>query len=418
MPFNDLKDHAVSETDFYTLLGVTFETSRRDIDRAWRQTALKYHPDKVGDDPAAKEKFHLAQIGYDLLSDPARKALYDSARNARIQREKKNNELRGRRRTMAEDLFTRERGFKRERDEGEDEEEMLEMEVRRLAEDGKRRRKEREDTLRNAMQNVERNEVVEGEKVDGTVFTSQTSVSELDRTVKIRWPLGDGQPLPIGQDQITNLFSKFGKIESADLLNPKLLKSEKRKKHKKQLMVTCMVQYSSIVSAHTAVEDFKKQRGREWERFDSVFWAAGKEPHFISAASQYKHAKDVPEPASLTPKRDNREPSTRKSVPSPLNLFNAFSTPSAARLPGADGLRKKPSFTSFPSATFTTPTSSPVSYRSVNSPSFEEMMMIRLKNAEKKRLEDEIRKQDEVAAAGGGGEFDVSRQEGFRSDPI
>lgn len=416
MPFNDLKVHAVSDTDFYALLGVTFETSQRDIDRAWRQTALKYHPDKVGDNPAAKEKFHLAQIGYDLLSDPASKALYDSARNARIQREKRNNELMGRRRTMAEDLFTRERGFKRERYEGEEEdgEERLEVEVRRLAEDGKRRRKEREDTLRNEMQNVERNEVVDGEKLDGTVFTSQASVSEIDRTVKIRWPLGDGQPLPIGQDQIINLFSKFGKIESADLLKPKLLRSERRKKHKKQLMVTCMVQYSSIVSAHTAVEDFKKQQGSEWERFDSVFWAAGEEPHFIGTATQNKHAEEVPDPVPLTPKRDTREPSNGKSAPSSFNLFNAFSTPSAVTAPGADGLRKRPSFASFSSAAFTTPTGSPASHRSVNSPGFEEIMMIRLKNAEKRRLEEEIRKQDEAVAAVaavGGGEVDVSREQ-------
>ncbi|MCJ1344023.1 hypothetical protein MMC31_002223 [Peltigera leucophlebia] len=411
MPFNDLKDAVVSDTDFYALLGVTFETSQRDIDRAWRQTALKYHPDKVGDDPAAKEKFHLAQIGYDLLSDPARKALYDSARNARIQREKKNNELKGRRRMMAEDLFTRERGFKRERDEGEDEEERLEMEVRRLADDGKRRRKEREDNLRKEMQNFVRHEPDGGERLDGTVFTSQTCISEIDRTVKIRWPLGDGQLLPIGQNQITDLFSKFGKIESADLLNPKLLKSEKRKKHKKELLVTCMVQYSSIVSAHTAVEDFKKQQGHGWERIDSVFWAAGKEPHFISAATQKKHVEDSPDLAPLTPKRDNGEASTGKSVPSSFNLFNAFPTPSATTAPGADGLRKKPSFASFSSAAVTTPTGSPASYISVNSPSFEEMMMIRLKNAEKKRLEDEIRKQDEAVAPVGSGEVDVFRQQ-------
>lgn len=409
MPFNDLKDHAVSDTDFYTLLGVTFETSQRDIDRAWRQTALKYHPDKVGNDAVAKEKFHLAQIGYDLLSDPASKALYDSVRNARIQKEKKNNELRGKRRTMAEDLFSRERGFKRERDECEDEEERLEREVRRLAEDGRRRRKEREDTLRNEIQIAERNEVVEGGKLDVTVLKSQTSVSEIDRTVKIRWPLGDGQPLPIGQDQVINLFSKFGNIESADLLNPKPLKSETRKKHKKQLMATCMVQYSSIVGAHTAVEDFKKQQGREWERFDSVFWAAGKEPHFVGAATQNQHEEGVSNPALLTPKRNNREAGSGKSVPSSFNLFDTFSTPSAAAVPGADGLLKKPSFASFSSAAFTTPTGSSASYRSVSSPSFEEMMMIRLKIAEKKRLEDEIRKQDEAVATSGGGEVDFSR---------
>ena len=143
MPLDDLKHYATSDTDFYALLDVSFETSQKDIDRAWRKTALKYHPDKVGNDPVAKEKFHLAQIGYDLLSDPASKAIYDNARSARLQRKRQNDLFEGRRRQMKDDLEMRERGVKRPRDEGDGEEEKLEREIRRLAEDGARRRKER-----------------------------------------------------------------------------------------------------------------------------------------------------------------------------------------------------------------------------------------------------------------------------------
>ena len=51
MPSDDINSYATSDTDFYELLGVGFETSQKDIDRAWRKTALKYHPDKVGNDP-------------------------------------------------------------------------------------------------------------------------------------------------------------------------------------------------------------------------------------------------------------------------------------------------------------------------------------------------------------------------------
>lgn len=142
MPSDDLKTYATSSTDFYALLGITFETSQKDIDRAWRRTALKYHPDKVGADPTAKEKFHLAQIGYDLLSDPSSKAIYDNARTARLQRQRQNELFEGRRRQMKDDLEARERGVKRSWDEmGMGEEEKLEREIRRLAEDGKRRRK-------------------------------------------------------------------------------------------------------------------------------------------------------------------------------------------------------------------------------------------------------------------------------------
>lgn len=418
MPSDDLKNYAMSDTDFYTLLGITLETSQRDIDRAWRRTALKYHPDKVGNDPVAKEKFHLAQIGYDLLSDPTVKALYDSTRNARLQRERKHELLKGRRRTMADDLLARERGVKRSRVEEEGDEEKLEREIQRLAEDGKRRRKEREDALRkDIQQEAEQTSVREQDfqSTDGRAPTSQTGVSEIDRTVRIRWPQ-EGQPIEtssIGQDRIVRLFSRFGKIESADLLNPKLLKSGKNKKHnKKQLMVTCMVQYASVVGAHAAVEDFPKQQGPEWERFDSVYWAANKEPDFIAAHERPAAAagNGNSDSAKSTPMRNNG-PDGASSPSSFLDQDGSNSSRPSTPLPASwkkssrdepGLLGKKPSFASFSSAAaFNTPPSSGKNGFGgfINSPSLEEMTMIRLKNAEKRRLADEIQRQDEEAAA-------------------
>lgn len=105
----DLKQYAASDHDFYALLGVTFETSESDIHRAYRKTALKYHPDKLGKD-FDPEKFHLLQIANDVLSDPAAKAAYDNARNAREQKKRQHELFEGKRRQMKEDLEMRERG--------------------------------------------------------------------------------------------------------------------------------------------------------------------------------------------------------------------------------------------------------------------------------------------------------------------
>ncbi len=391
MPSDDLKNYATSNTDFYDLLGVTFETSQKDIDRAWRRTALKYHPDKVGNDPVAKEKFHLAQIGYDLLSDPASKALYDNARSARLQRKRQNDLFEGRRRQMKDDLEARERGVKRPREEDEGDEEKLEREIRRLAEDGKRRRKEREDALRKDIQKESENADIathtpgsSNDYADG-VMRAQSTVSEIDRTVKVRWPV-DGDGGSITAVEVKTIFSRFGPIESADLLNPKMLRLGK--KQKKQLVVVCMIQYKSVVGAHAAVEDFPKQDDSEWQTFDSVFWAANKEPDFITAHQSNRTATAS---APATPTSNGRAKSTYAFS----GLDSQASTPAASPKVGDGGLKKMPSFASFSPAAFNTPKGSPFGKGlGVNSPSLEEMTLIRLKNAEKKRLAAEIERQD------------------------
>lgn len=385
MPSDDLKSYASSDTDFYALLDITIETpSQKEIERKWRRAALKYHPDKVGNDPVAAEKFHLCQIGYDLLSDPASKALYDGARHARLQRKRQNELFEGRRRQMKDDLEAREKGVKRPREE--DDEEKLEREIRRLAEDGKRRRKEREDALRKDMQKeVEELNSRPGSEISQAngAPSAQSGVSELDRTVKVRWPV-DGEGGSVTADRVKSIFSKFGKIESADLLQPKKLRLGE--KQKKQLAVVCMIQYKSIVGAHAAVEDFPKQEGWEWQIFDSVFWAANKEPDSLSAQQSTRAATESP---PSTPKARSM-----KQWADSVNVIK-ISTPIASPQLNGDGLRKKPSFASFLPAVSNTPKSSPFGKGlGVNSPSLEELTMIRLKNAEKRRLAAEIEKQD------------------------
>lgn len=395
MPSDDLKNYASSETDFYTLLGITFETSQRDIDRAWRRTALKYHPDKVGNDPIAKEKFHLAQIGYDLLSDPAIKALYDSTRTARLQRERKNELLKGQRRTMADDLLARERGVKRGRSAGEDDEEKLEREIRRLAEDGKRRRKEREDTLRKEMQ-PNTPPPIPTPQTQTPTAPCQSTVSELDRTIKIRWPYTS---TPIPPEHITNLFSHFGPVQSADILPPKPAKNKhpsSSSSRKPPPMATCMIQYASVVGAHAAVADFPKQKGPEWRGFASVTWARDRAPAFIVA--QQQHHPVSPDSAQSTP---------QPTMASPGSFFFQRGGKSPA-LPattttrdGAGSLGKKPSFASFSAAAKEGVRSSPLGSPPAvgGAPSLEEMTLIRLKEAEQRRVREQVGREDAAAAA-------------------
>lgn len=67
----------MAKRDFYEILGVTKSASESEIKKAYRQMALKYHPDKNPDDKEAEEKFKEAAEAYEVLSNPEKKARYD-----------------------------------------------------------------------------------------------------------------------------------------------------------------------------------------------------------------------------------------------------------------------------------------------------------------------------------------------------
>jgi len=63
--------------DFYAVLSVSREASDDDIRKAYRQAALKHHPDRNPGDKAAEEKFKEATEAYSVLSDAEKRQAYD-----------------------------------------------------------------------------------------------------------------------------------------------------------------------------------------------------------------------------------------------------------------------------------------------------------------------------------------------------
>jgi len=64
--------------DYYEVLGIRRDASEDDIKKAYRQMALKYHPDRNQEDPAAEEKFKEASEAYEVLSDTQKHQIYDA----------------------------------------------------------------------------------------------------------------------------------------------------------------------------------------------------------------------------------------------------------------------------------------------------------------------------------------------------
>lgn len=68
---------SVNQRDYYDILGVPRNASKKDIKKAYYQLAKKMHPDLNRDDPKATEKFAEVQSAYEILSDEEKRAGYD-----------------------------------------------------------------------------------------------------------------------------------------------------------------------------------------------------------------------------------------------------------------------------------------------------------------------------------------------------
>ena len=63
--------------DYYAVLGLSKGASSDEVKKAFKKKAMKYHPDRTGNDKTAEKKFKEVKEAYDVLSDPQKKSMYD-----------------------------------------------------------------------------------------------------------------------------------------------------------------------------------------------------------------------------------------------------------------------------------------------------------------------------------------------------
>ncbi len=68
---------AENKRDYYEVLGVDKNAGAEDIKKAYRKSAMKYHPDRNPGDKEAEEKFKELGEAYEVLSDQEKRARYD-----------------------------------------------------------------------------------------------------------------------------------------------------------------------------------------------------------------------------------------------------------------------------------------------------------------------------------------------------
>ena len=74
----------MSKRDYYEVLGVAKGADDKEIKKAYKRLAMKYHPDRTQGDKAMEEKFKELQEAYEIRSDEQKKAAYDQYGHAGV----------------------------------------------------------------------------------------------------------------------------------------------------------------------------------------------------------------------------------------------------------------------------------------------------------------------------------------------
>lgn len=152
------------DEELYGLLGVSFDATESEIRKAYRKSAIKYHPDKNPSKDAA-EMFNSLLNALKILTTPDLKQKYDSLYQAAKEKKLKAEQLNSERRKLREELQVRENRAAMKAESKLNEKRRVES----LKEEGFKRRKLKDETT--VIQNEAKYTQVNG-KSPLTVYTN------------------------------------------------------------------------------------------------------------------------------------------------------------------------------------------------------------------------------------------------------
>ena len=74
----------MAKRDYYEIIGVSKGIDAKELKKAYRKLAMKYHPDRNPDDKDADAKFKEATEAYEILGDQQKRAAYDQYGHAGV----------------------------------------------------------------------------------------------------------------------------------------------------------------------------------------------------------------------------------------------------------------------------------------------------------------------------------------------
>ncbi|KAF8137549.1 hypothetical protein EV363DRAFT_1210440 [Boletus edulis] len=361
------------EENPYELLGIFQEATDAEIRTAYRTRSLKVHPDRNRNDPKAAQKFHALTVASTLLLDPLRRLALDAQLRLAAAKKARFSAYDNKRKALVTELEERERAFKISRQEQEKHKAAREGENDRIKEAGRRMREEKEKRLGEMAREEVRVETDE----DVSDKNAPPPLGPYDTTIRVKFTLSVFPSLTTAPALASHL-NRFGEMdESAIVILIKPKKASKKKKlsakdadegaQGEEKVVNAAVPFSQIGAAFAVVSSGPTFREQGME----VSWAGGSEPPILQWL------------------RDKGE----------LGGKLKQSTPCLDSVPGGDqwkAARKDDSqtakFSTFPSTFPISPPPEPANQpaKPTSVLDFESLTLLRLREAERARLEREI----------------------------
>ncbi|KAI0735371.1 DnaJ domain-containing protein [Earliella scabrosa] len=363
------------EVNPYELLGLTLEATEQEIKTTYRQRSLKVHPDRNPNNPDAARKFHELHQAQELLLDPLRRMALDAKLRLKEARKARFATYDAKRKGLVEELEERERTLKKARVEKEAEKKERWRENERIMEEGRRLREERERELQRKER--EREELEKKTQQAANAGIEPPSLGLLDTTVRVKYTLA-AHPTLTDASSISKLLAPFGPLDDSSIVLS--LKPVPPKKPKRG---TALVPFKQIGGAFAAV--CASGRAESGLGDIEVDWAEGKEPELIGWLKKM---------GQLGGQERGSGANVRPTATPTTSVDSKPSTSSPTVVPP----QSESSFSSFPS-TFPDLNAAPLPPKP-NAPTdvpgldYESLTLMRMRQAERARLEREIREQE------------------------
>ncbi|KAG7100047.1 hypothetical protein E1B28_001832 [Marasmius oreades] len=362
--------NADEEVNPYELLSVTTESTEQEIRTAYRQRSLKVHPDRNPNNPDAARKFHELNQAYELLLDPLRRLALDAKLRAKQARAERFKNYDNKRKNLVQELEERERAFKKAKSGKMKDEAVRSEQAEKIKEEGRRLREEKQKQLKKEL---------EARKQESQ--TDEMEAPELeptDTTVRIKYNLAE-HPTLTNPEAIAALFKSFGETDTETIVVS--LRPPKKAPHKPPKYGTALVVFKRIADAFAAVcASGRLERGLN---AIEVGWVGGKEPQILSWLKKMGVLGTPLSSASTSTTSTTRTEEIKPDAPK-------------ASLPQMQTTSSTPGkFSSFPE-NFHNFSSAPLPEQktSVAGLDFESVTLMRMRQAEKERLEREILEQE------------------------